>query len=326
MPVSIEPLRVAVLLGPVSSLPVALLFRAVFERANRAARARWYAVELVSSQARRVSMHDVSVATQRASGRYDYLVVTPYDGVDETWHPDPADVALVRRHAGSAIIASVCLGALTLAEAGILDGKEATTHWSWTSEVRFRYPRVAWNTRRIVSDQGTVITAGGYLAAVDLALHIIATTRSRQAAHELGQMMLADSARQYQSVYALRLASPPAERGALRDIDRWVESRLSTAPTVSEMARHCNMSLRSFHRKFREAYGLTPRKFLQLKRLEVVRKRLTESERGIQKILEEVGISDSASFRRIFQRELGHSPAEYRRRLRRASPGRVNHP
>ena len=326
MPSIIKPLRVAILLSSVSSLPVALLFRAVFERANRATNARRYDVELVSPRARRLSMRDVSVATHRASGRYDYLVVTPYDEIDQTWRPDPADVALVRRHAGSAIIASACLGALTLAEAGILDGQDATTHWSWTAEVRSRYPRVAWNTRCIVSDQGAVITAGGYLAAVDLALHIIATTRSRQAAHELGQMMLADSARQHQSIYALRLAAPPVGRGALHDIDGWVESRLSAAPTASDMARHCNMSLRSFHRKFRATYGLTPREFLQLKRLEVVRKRLTESERGIGQILQEVGISDTVSFRRIFQRELGYSPAEYRRRLRAETAASVNHP
>lgn len=324
MPNSKLPLRLAVLLGPASSLPVALLFRAVFERANRAEGARRYAVELLSSQAGRVSMPDVSVATHRARGRYDYLVVTPYDGIDEAWRPDPADVALVRRlHARGTIAASACLGALTLAEAGVLDGREATTHWSWAAQARARHPQVAWNTRRMICDGGSVITAGGYLAAVDLALHIIAATRSRQAAHELGQMMLADSARQYQSIYALRLTAPPAGPGALRDIGGWIESRLKASPTASDMARHCHMSLRSFHRKFRETYGLTPRKFVQLKRLEVVRRRLTESGRGLEQILEEVGVSDVTSFRRIFQRELGRSPAEYRRRLRAADGERA---
>ncbi len=324
MPDPTRPLRLAVLLSPASSLPVALLFRAVFERANRSEGVRRYAVELVSSHAGRVSMPDVSVATHRARGRYDYLVVTPYEGIDGAWRPDPADVALVRRlHARGVIAASACLGALTLAEAGVLDGREATTHWSWSAQVRARHPQVAWNTRRILCDCGSVITAGGYLAAVDLALHIIATTRSRRAAHELGQMMLADSVRQYQSIYALRLTAPPAERGALRDIDGWIESRLKASPTASDMARHCHMSLRSFHRKFREAYGLTPRKFVQLKRLEVVRQRLTDSGRSLEQILEEVGVSDVTSFRRIFQRELGRSPAEYRRRLRAAAGERA---
>lgn len=98
-------------------------------------------------------------------------------------------------------------------------------------------------------------------------------------------------------------------------IDAWIDSRLRSAPTAAEMARHCNMSMRSFHRKFRGAYGVTPRKYLQLKRVEAVRRLLGESRRSIEQILAEAGVSDVTSFRRIFQRELGRSPAEFRRLL-----------
>lgn len=309
--------RLAVLLNGSSSLPMALLLRAIFERANRKLGTQRYRVALVSSRSgNRLTAPDVTVTARLPRGRCDYLVVTPYEGIEPGWRPDPADVALVRRqHARGAVVASSCLGALTLAEAGLLDDREATTHWSWTQYVRGRYPRVAWNTRRIVCDQATVITAGGYLATVDLALHIIAATSSRAIAHELGRAMLADSARQHQSVYALRLAEPTRVSGQLRDIEPWIEGRLRSAPTAADMARHCNMSLRSFHRKFREAYGVTPRKYLQLKRVEAVRQQLGESRRSIQQILTDVGVSDATSFRRIFQRELGYSPAEFRRRL-----------
>src|SRR5579883_773648 len=224
----ISPVRhIAVLLNPFSSLAMALLFRATFERANRKLGRETYRVTLITSRVvDRLSAPDVTVTARPARRRYDYLVVTPYEGVEPGWRPDPADVALIRRqHARGAIIASSCLGALTLAEAGILDAREATTHWSWSSHVREQYPRVAWNTRKIVCDQGDVVTAGGYLATVDLALHIIALTHSRALAHELGRMMLADSARQHQSVYALRLTEPASD-GPLRDIDDWLERRL----------------------------------------------------------------------------------------------------
>lgn len=160
-----------------------------------------------------------------------------------------------------------------------------------------------------------MLTAGGYLATVDLALHVIAATSSRTTAHELGRMMLADSERQHQSIYALRLTEPAAQSGPLRDIDAWLDGRLRDAPTAAEMARHCNMSLRTFHRRFREAYGVTPRKYLQLKRVEAVRQLLGEGRRSIEQILVDVGVSDVTSFRRIFRRELGHSPAELRRTL-----------
>ncbi len=312
------PVRIAVLLSPSSSLAMALLFRAVFERANRRLGARRYRVTFVSAQPlTRLSAPDVTVATRSARRRCDYLVVTPYEGIEPGWQADPAEVALLRRqHARGAVVASSCLGALTLAQAGLLESREATTHWSWTGYVRDRYPRVAWNTRRIVCDQGTVITAGGYLATVDLALHIIAANSSRALAHELGRMMLADSARQHQSIYALRLADPATAGGPLSGLEAWLDGRLRSAPTAAEMATHCNMSLRSFHRRFREAYGVTPRKYLQLKRVQAVRQRLGEQRRSIGQILAEVGVSDVTSFRRVFQRELGCSPAELRRRLR----------
>lgn len=301
------PVRVAVLLSASSSLAMVLLFREVLERANRKLGARRYRVTLVSSRARRdLSTPNVSVITRVARGRYDYLIVTPHEGIEPGWGPDPADVALVeRQHARGAIVASSCLGALTVAEAGLLDSRETTTHWNWADHVRTRYPRVAWNTRKIICDQGTVITAGGYLATVDLALHIIAATSTRSVAHELGRMMLADSSRQYQSIYALRLADPAAPGGPLSGLDPWLDGRLQASPTTAAMAAHCNMSLRSFHRKFRETYGLTPRKYLQLKRVDEVRRQLAESRRGIAQILADVGVSDVASFRRVFQRELG---------------------
>jgi transcriptional regulator GlxA family with amidase domain len=297
---------------------MALLFREIFERANRKLGARRYRVTLVSSRARRaLSAPSVSVMTRAARGRCDYLVVTPYEGIEPGWRPDPSDVALIeRQHSRGAIVASSCLGALTLAEAGLLDSREATTHWSWAGHVRNRYPRVAWNTRKIVCDQGTVVTAGGYLATVDLALYIIAATSTRSIAHDLGRMMLADSARQHQSIFALRLTDPAAPGGRVSGLDAWLDGHLQTAPTAAAMAAQCNMSLRSFHRKFREVYGLTPRKYLQLKRVEAVRRLLGESRRGIGQILADVGVSDVTSFRRIFQRELGLSPAEFRRRLK----------
>jgi len=82
------------------------------------------------------------------------------------------------------------------------------------------------------------------------------------------------------------------------------------------MARRCKMSVRSFHRKFVTVHGVTPRKFLQLKRIERVQAQLRTSHKSLEQILAEVGVSDVASFRRVFRRELGYSPAEYRRRLR----------
>jgi transcriptional regulator GlxA family with amidase domain len=311
------PLQVAILLGPQSSLALAMLCRTVFQFANRQLRTDRYQVDLIGAGRKSTLTTDgVSVRLQASRKLYDYTLVTPYDRIAENWQPDPGEVALLQgqsRQGG--IVASACLGALSLAAAGLLDGQDATTHWSWDGRVRARFPQVRWNTRRMLCDQGKVITAGGYLAVVDLALHIIAQSSSRETAHAIGQRMLADSARQHQSIYAQQLVDPGLERGQMKQLATWIEGRLRSAPSVSEMASHCHMSLRSFHRRFVETYGVTPRKFIQLKRIEAARKQLVASARSLEEILEDLGVADTTSFRRVFQRETGYSPAEYRRRL-----------
>ncbi|MBX5461863.1 MAG: helix-turn-helix domain-containing protein [Steroidobacteraceae bacterium] len=311
-------IHVAVLISERTAIALALLFRAILQRANRIPGAPAYDVRLVSSRSsRRLSLQGVTVATEPLPQRCDYLVVPPFDGFTAGDAPEERDVALVRdQHEAGAVVASACLGALTLASAGLLDGREATTHWAWASIVRQRYPRVNWAVNRMICDQRDLITAGGYLAMVDLALHLVATTRSRERAHELGQLVLADSVRQKQSVFAQRLIEPGVEHGELLGLTRWIERHLAEPLSAVAMARRCKMSVRSFHRKFVAVHGVTPRKFLQLKRIERVQAQLRTSRKSLEQILAEVGVSDVASFRRVFRRELGYSPAEYRRRLR----------
>jgi transcriptional regulator GlxA family with amidase domain len=311
------PLHIAILIGPQSSFALAMLCRSVFQLANRELQTDRYRVDLISAGARASLTSDgISVRLQAPRKLYDYTLVTPYDHVAENWQPDPGEVALLQTQSQrGSIVASACLGALSLAAAGLLDGQDATTHWSWDGRARSRFPQVRWNTRRMLCDQGKVITAGGYLAVVDLALHLIAKSSSRGTAHAIGQRMLADSVRQHQSIYAQELVDPGVEHAQMRGLATWIEGRLRSAPSVAEMASHCHMSVRSFHRRFAATYGVTPRKFIQLKRIEVARKQLVASSQSLEEILEDLGVLDTTSFRRIFQRETGYSPAEYRRHL-----------
>lgn len=315
---SAAPVRIAVLLSPQSSVALAFLLRAVFERANRLLGAKRYAVVFVSASGAGVlAIQDARVPARAARGRYDCLVVPPLDDVGDDYVPAPADIALARRqHVRGTVVASACLGALTLAAAGLLDGRAATTHWAWQAFVARRYPAVNWALDRMVCDLGDVVTAGGYLAVVDLALHIVAKTSGREPAHRVGQRLLADSARQRQSFYAQALIDPRAEHGTLRDLAGWVERHLEDPLSAADMARRCRMSLRSFHRRFRDAFRVTPRKYLQVKRVEKAQALLRNTSRSVEQVLQAVGVSDVASFRRVFRRELGCTPSEYRRGLR----------
>ena len=320
MPKPSNRIRIAALLNAQSSVALAFLLRTVFARANRLLGVDRYDVQFVNAGgAQPLPIGDALVRTRLPRARYDYFIVTPLDDVAVDYVPAADEVALVRRqHDAGAIVASACLGAMTLAATGVLDGRAATTHWAWQQVVCERFPRVDWTLGRMLCDLGDAITAGGYLATVDLALHIVATTASRDVAHRIGQALLADSARQRQSVYAQPLIDARVEHGQLKDLSRWIERHLDRPLAAADMARRCRMSLRSFHRKFLDAYRVTPRKYLQIKRIEKSQALLRNTSRSIEQVLQAVGVSDVTSFRRVFQRELGCTPSEYRRRLRHA--------
>lgn len=128
--------------------------------------------------------------------------------------------------------------------------------------------------------------------------------------------MLADSTRQRQSIYAQALIEPEVTHPELNALKGWIERHLDQPLHAIALARRCRMSLRTFHRRFASVFQMTPRKYIQLKRIEKAQKLLRASSQSIEQILTGLGVSDTASFRRVFQREVGYSPAEFRRRLR----------
>jgi transcriptional regulator GlxA family with amidase domain len=259
----------------------------------------------------------VSVRTVRATGAADYLIVPPFaPGRDPFADRRPEALLIARRHRGGTVVASACLGSTLLAQSGILGGSEATTHWAWIERATERFPFVRWNAKKIICDSGNVITAGGFLAAVDLALFIVERTCSRSVARELGRLLLADSTRQSQSIYATSLVVARTDDPRMRRVETWLNDHLSSNVTAGEMAGVCGLGPRTFHREFVKAFGVTPKKFLQLKRVEKMRNLLRSPDISVEQAVERVGVRDVPSFRKVFQRELGLSPAAYRRRLR----------
>ncbi len=313
-----EPISVSVLLHEDASLSLALLTRDILERANLLLERKRFAVSFVARTGlRRIVAGPVTLRTRRAARRIDYLVVPPLAPGRDPFIPRPAEARLVERlHRNGTTVCSACLGSLVVAQSGILAGRVATTHWAWAERASARFPAVRWDTQRMLCDDGDVVTSGGYLAAVDLALALVERACSRSVSRELGRLLLADSTRQHQSVYATRLVAARVEDPRLRRLEAWLQSHLSGPVTVADMAAACHLSPRTLHRELERAYGLTPKKLLQLKRVESVRRLLRRPDVSVEQAVAQVGVSDVPSFRKVFRRELGLSPAEYRRRLR----------
>jgi transcriptional regulator GlxA family with amidase domain len=316
-----RPQTVALLLHEDVSLSIALLMRDILRRTNQLMGREHLAVALVGRPGlRTVREGPVSVRVSGLGslpGPLDHLLVPPLAPGQDPFAARPGEWRLVQHaHQEGTTLHCACLGALLVAGTGLLDGRDATTHWAWVQRARDRFPTVRWDASRMLCDSGRVVTSGGFLAAVDLVLSLVERTCSRSVSRELGRLLLADSIRQHQSVYATALVSARVEDPRMQRLEDWLDGHLSSGVTVEEMADVCHLSPRTFHRAFVRAFGSTPKKLLQRKRVEKVRQLLRDAGVSVERAIASVGVSDVPSFRKVFQRELGLSPAEYRRRLR----------
>jgi len=310
-------LQVRILLFEEVALGVALVLRDLFRRADELAGGGRLDVRFCGRPGLgEVEADGVRVRLPRLTGRVDHLVVPPLAPGGDPFRPRPAETRLlVRRHAAGTTVHAACLGSILVARTGLLSGRRATTHWAWIGRAAAACPDVVWDGARMLCDEGDVVTAGGYLAAVDLALALVERAISPAVARETGRRLLADSVRQHQSVYATTLVPSGAAGPRLQRMERWLEAHLGEPIDSAALAAACGLGARTFHREFVKAYGTTPKKYVQLRRIERVRELLRDEATSVEAAIRRVGVTDLPSFREVFRRELGLSPAEYRRRV-----------
>ena len=255
-----------------------------------------------------------------ARGPIDVLVVVGGDGTPAAMR-DARLLAWLRRAASrSARVASVCSGAFVLAEAGLLDGRRATTHWSVCDALAERYPDVEVDPDPIYVRDGDVWTSAGVTAGMDLALAMVEEDLGRDVALAIARRLVLFLRRPgNQSQFSAQLALQSADRDALRDVQHHIAEHLDDDLSVDALAAHASMSPRHFARCFRDETGTTPARFVEAARLEAARRRLEESDDSIESIARACGFGTPETMRRAFVRVLHVAPTEYRRRFATAS-------
>jgi transcriptional regulator GlxA family with amidase domain len=294
-----------------------LLAASVFRTANRITADDLYEVRLTGTKAHFVWDDGEIRLTPWSDCRKDgFLVVPPMDAFREPGPSESTELDMLHAAADAKIsIAAACLGSFLPAAAGLLDGRAATTHWDRIDYAMDRFPAVRWNIREMLIDHGDIVTAGGLLSIVDLCLHVVRKTAGQECAALLGQRLLADTVRQKQSVYATRLIATSRNASTFEALEEEIDKRGADNLGVADMAKLCRMSLRSFHRRFQENYGVTPIKFMQLRRIEKAKVLLAEGRLPIEHIAEQTGFGDVAFFRAVFGRETGMTPGQFRRNM-----------
>lgn len=257
--------------------------------------------------------------TAACRGPIDTLMVAGGFGVEDALE----DVSLVRwvRAAArrSRRVTSVCSGALLLAAAGLLDGHRATTHWASCDELRRRYPEVDVDPKPIFVRDGELWTAAGVTAGVDLALALVEDDLGPEVPREVARWLVVFLQRPGgQAQFSSHLASAPASRVPLRELQGWIADNLDEDLRVEALADRATMSPRNFARAFRRETGLTPAAYVEALRVEAARQRLERGSEPVDLVAARAGFGTPETMRRAFARRVGVAPAEYRARFRRA--------
>lgn len=219
------------------------------------------------------------------------------------------------------MIAATCMGVCLLAEAGLLDGKEATTHWAMADWFRRRYPRVELRPERLVTDAGSVLCGGGVSGALDLSLYLVEKRCGREVALECARSMLIEYGRTTQTAFTLFDFQKGHSDPRILEAQEWLQKHFEEESNLDALAARVHMSPRHFKRRFKSATGDSPLEYLQRLRIAAARRELESARASVRRIAERVGYRDANFFRRIFQRAVGMTPLDYRRRYAAGTQG-----
>ncbi len=227
------------------------------------------------------------------------------------------EVAYIARAAASGKrVAAICVGAFLLGEAGLLDGRRATTSWMFAAELAQRFPAARVEPAALLLDDGMVVTTGAFSAAFDLALHFIGGVASPRVQRAVARMALLDGRRSSQAPYIDVRMLAPAAPGFGASVGAWLEQRLADPYDLDALAAAFHVSARTLLRRFRHETGHSPLAHLQQARVGKAKLLLEAGTRSVAQVTAAVGYGDVATFGALFKRHVGQSPAEYRRRFR----------
>jgi transcriptional regulator GlxA family with amidase domain len=220
------------------------------------------------------------------------------------------------RYDHGACIYSACSGSLMLAETGLLDGRDATSHWGYRDLFERRYPRIRFRPEPnlcFADAEGRIVTAGGTMSWHDLALHIISRHVSPGEAMRIAKVYLLKWHDEGQLPYAPLVRPLPHSDGTAKACEAWLAEHFRERNAVAGAVRHARIPERSLKRRFKAATGLTLIDYLQNLRIEEAKRLLEASVRSADDISFEVGYEDASFFRRLFKRRTGLTPVQYRR-------------
>ncbi|MEV5880967.1 helix-turn-helix domain-containing protein [Streptomyces sp. NPDC052101] len=213
-------------------------------------------------------------------------------------------------------VVGLCTGAFVLAQAGLLDGRRATTHWHLLDELARTFPQVLVEREALYVEDGPVLTSAGAAAVIELCLHLVRSDHGAAAAAAAGSLVVAGPVRPPDQSQQTAPLSPARRDQSLAATRAWAQSHLGTPIALADLAAHASVSQRTLTRRFRAETGLSPLRWLLHQRIDTARQLLETTELTMDRIAERSGLGSSDSLRQHFVASLGVTPSAYRARWR----------
>lgn len=265
------------------------------------------------------SFSGVQIPVEGSLGAADIIVLPAFWGdFDQLCAGNPNVLAWLReRHAAGSAICGEATGVFWMAQAGLLDGKEATTYWRFFEDFATRFPQVLLNTEKHLTDADNLYCAGGTTSSCDLYIHLIEQCCGVAIAQGVSRDVFYEVQRSY-SPGRIGFGGQKLHQDLnVLEIQQWLEDHFAEKFRFEDVAREHGMSIRNFMRRFQAATGDKPLHYLQRLRIETAKRLLSASRKSIKTISYEVGYDDASFFARLFRQHAGLSPNQYRRQFHR---------
>jgi AraC family transcriptional regulator, transcriptional activator FtrA len=240
---------------------------------------------------------------------------------DDLRPPRPELIEALRGAYGrGARLMSVCIGAFVLAEAGLLDGRRATTHWRFADRLQKRYPEIDVDPTVLYVDDGQILTSAGTAAGIDLGLHVVRLDYGAEIANQVARRIVMPPHREGGQAQYIEAPIPDTrEDDPIAETLQWIVEHLDQGMTVGGLARAAAMSPRTFMRHFKAATGTTPLDWVLRQRIQLAQRLLETTDLPVERIAEHAGFGSPVSMRHHFAQRVRTSPQAYRRTFREST-------
>lgn len=224
---------------------------------------------------------------------------------------------LKQRTMNHAEVASMCIGAFILAQTGLVDGKQCSTHWAAMELFKKLFPEVNLMSNKVVTEEDGIYTSGGAYSFLNLMLHLVEKYCGREVAVYLSKFFEIEFDRNGQNQFAIFQGQKDHEDETIRQAQRYIEGNVGEKISVEHLAEKYAISRRNFVRRFKKATQNTPSEYIQRVRMEAAKRSLESTQRNINEVMYHVGYSDQKAFRTVFKKYVGLSPVAYKAKYNR---------